>query len=273
MRNAGFFLDLWHWRAHRSNPIGVSDDEFVFDVRSGDAGLGPFTDNRDPQIQQPLFMFDPDKTGKRALAWDDVIERRLGFGDLYYLSDEIAAPFDAAHAWKEGDTIPRRLLRRGDGSHADSTVFGEARWQDGYWDVTLKRAMDTGNPMDDKIMVDGRIYEIERALRRGRSVADVAAESGVDPWFVDQIALLGELRTELETAPVLDADLRRRAKRHGLSDRQLAVVRPSWPASEDWSAVLEAAAELGGSGWARWSTGTGAEQAATVLEELVCAPR
>ncbi len=80
--------------------------------------------------------------------------------------------------------------------------------------------------------VDGRIYDIERALRGGASVDDVAKASGVDPWFVDQIALLGELRTELEAAPVLDADLLRRAKRHGLSDRQLAVVRPEF-AGED----------------------------------------
>ncbi|RZT86196.1 carbamoyl-phosphate synthase large subunit [Pseudonocardia sediminis] len=80
--------------------------------------------------------------------------------------------------------------------------------------------------------VDGRIYDIDRALRGGASVADVAKSSGVDPWFVDQIALLGELRAELEAAPVLDADLLRRAKRHGLSDRQLAVVRPEF-AGED----------------------------------------
>ncbi|TCK22752.1 carbamoyl-phosphate synthase large subunit [Pseudonocardia endophytica] len=80
--------------------------------------------------------------------------------------------------------------------------------------------------------VDGRIYEIERALRSGRSVADVSAESGVDPWFTDQVALLGELRAELEAAPVLDAALLRRAKRHGLSDRQLAVIRPEF-AGED----------------------------------------
>ena len=63
------------------------------------------------------------------------------------------------------------------------------------------------------------------------------------------------------------------ATARALHDARLAVVRPSWPAPEDWSAVLEAAAELGGGGWERWSTGTGAEQAATVLEELACAPR
>src|SRR5690606_19884109 len=73
---------------------------------------------------------------------------------------------------------------------------------------------------------DGRIYAVERALRMGRSVAEVAAESGIDPWFVDQVAALTELRQEIVDAPVLDAPLLRRAKRAGLSDRQLAALRP-----------------------------------------------
>src|SRR5690606_24747314 len=73
---------------------------------------------------------------------------------------------------------------------------------------------------------DGRIYAVERALRMGRSVAEVAAESGIDPWFVDQVAALTELRQEIVDAPVLDAPLPRRAKRAGLSDRQLAALRP-----------------------------------------------
>src|ERR1700754_3292002 len=35
---------------------------------------------------------------------------------------------------------------------------------------------------------DGRLYTIENALRMGRTVEEVSAESGIDPWFVDQIA-------------------------------------------------------------------------------------
>jgi carbamoyl-phosphate synthase large subunit len=73
---------------------------------------------------------------------------------------------------------------------------------------------------------DGRLYTLERALRLGASVAEVAQASGVDPWFVDQIASLVELREEITHAPVLDAPLLRRAKRAGLSDRQLATLRP-----------------------------------------------
>lgn len=166
LRKAGYFLDLWHWRAHRSNPIGASDDQFVFEARYGDAGRGPFTDNWDAQKQQPLFMLDPQKSGNRALNWDDLMKRKLGFDDVYYISEATAVPFDANYAWKEGDTIPRRLLRPGDGSHADIKVVGNARWKDGYWELILRRAMDTGSPSDDKIMIDKHVYDLAFAVHR-----------------------------------------------------------------------------------------------------------
>jgi hypothetical protein len=166
LRKAGYFLDLWHWRAHRSNPIDASDDQYVFDARYGDAGKGPFTTNWDAAKKQPLFMFDERKTGFRALKWDDLTQRKLGFDDIYYITATTAVPFDANREWKEGDTIPRRLLRTGEGSRFDVSVVGKARWKDGYWDVTLKRAMDTGNPTDDKIMVDKRVYNVAFAVHR-----------------------------------------------------------------------------------------------------------
>jgi carbamoyl-phosphate synthase large subunit len=73
---------------------------------------------------------------------------------------------------------------------------------------------------------DGRLYTVERALRLGVSVAEVSEASGIDPWFVDQIASLVELRTEVASAPVLDEMLLRRSKRAGFSDRQIAALRP-----------------------------------------------
>ncbi|WP_127783139.1 carbamoyl-phosphate synthase large subunit [Rhodococcus sp. X156] len=73
---------------------------------------------------------------------------------------------------------------------------------------------------------EGRIYDVELALRQGGTVAEVAAASGIDPWFVDEVLGLVELRAELLEAEVLDATLLRKAKRSGLSDRQLAALRP-----------------------------------------------
>jgi carbamoyl-phosphate synthase large subunit len=74
---------------------------------------------------------------------------------------------------------------------------------------------------------DGRLYTVECALRLGASVAQVSAASGgIDPWFVDQVAALVDLRAEIVAAPVLDERLLRRCKRAGLSDAQIASLRP-----------------------------------------------
>ena len=73
---------------------------------------------------------------------------------------------------------------------------------------------------------EGRLYDIELALRMGASVEQVAEASAVDPWFVEQINTLVSLRAELLEAPVLDGELLRRAKHSGLSDRQIAALRP-----------------------------------------------
>jgi carbamoyl-phosphate synthase large subunit len=79
---------------------------------------------------------------------------------------------------------------------------------------------------------DGRLYAVEEALRNGRSIEEVVQQSGIDPWFVDQIDQLVGLRKEIIDAPVLDFALMRKAKRAGLSDRQVAALRPEF-AGED----------------------------------------
>ncbi len=79
---------------------------------------------------------------------------------------------------------------------------------------------------------DGRVYDVERALRLGATVEDVSAASAWDPWFVDQIASLVELRADIVDTPSLDIALLRRAKRAGCSDRQIAALRPEF-AGED----------------------------------------
>lgn len=166
-RKAGYFLDLWHWRAHRSNPIDMSDDQFVAEGRFGDKGKSMASNNWDVAKKQPKFMFDPEKTGgKAAMTWEPLVQGKLGFDDAYFLREDQAKPFDPAYPWKEGDVLPRRTLRAGEGSVADIAVSGKGRWKDGYWDVTLTRAMDTGNPEDDKIFADHRVYTTAFAIHR-----------------------------------------------------------------------------------------------------------
>ncbi len=74
---------------------------------------------------------------------------------------------------------------------------------------------------------DGRLYTLELALRRGATVAEVSAASGVDPWFVEQLAELARWPERLAGcagAGGLDADTMRAAKRDGCSDRQIAAL-------------------------------------------------
>ncbi|WP_405110871.1 carbamoyl-phosphate synthase large subunit [Micromonospora sp. NBC_01405] len=104
----------------------------------------------------------------------------------------------------------------------------------GFWSVPDPQGATREDTLAAlRVPHDGRLYTVERALRLGASIAEVAAASGgVDPWFLDQIAALVELRAEIVDAPVLDGDLLRRAKRAGLSDRQLAALRPELAAED-----------------------------------------
>ena len=86
---------------------------------------------------------------------------------------------------------------------------------------------------------EGRLYDIELALRLGASVEQVSEATGVDPWFVAQIGELEALRAELVDAPVLDADLLRRGKHSGLSDRQIAALRPELAGEEGVRSLRE----------------------------------
>jgi carbamoyl-phosphate synthase large subunit len=107
----------------------------------------------------------------------------------------------------------------------------------GFWTVPDPAGDEPGSTAEALLDAlrsphDGRLYTVERALRAGAPVSAVAEASGYDPWFVDQIASLVDLRAEILAAPVLDESLLRRAKRAGLSDRQLAALRPEM-AGED----------------------------------------
>jgi len=72
---------------------------------------------------------------------------------------------------------------------------------------------------------DGRIIDVQRALRAGATIDEVHDATGIDPWFLDQIGLLNDVADALARTGELDADALRLAKRHGFSDRQIGEIR------------------------------------------------
>ncbi|MBA3527907.1 MAG: carbamoyl-phosphate synthase large subunit, partial [Propionibacteriaceae bacterium] len=72
---------------------------------------------------------------------------------------------------------------------------------------------------------DGRLGVVLRAMRAGATPDEVYLATKIDPWFIDQLALLLEVADEVEQSPELTADVLHRAKRHGFSDAQIAALR------------------------------------------------
>ncbi|WP_017541923.1 carbamoyl-phosphate synthase large subunit [Nocardiopsis halophila] len=69
-----------------------------------------------------------------------------------------------------------------------------------------------------------RLRQVQQALRAGASVEELHRATGIDPWFLDQMALLEETARRLAAAPQLDAEVLRDVKRLGFSDKQVGEV-------------------------------------------------
>ncbi|WP_454150984.1 carbamoyl-phosphate synthase large subunit [Microbacterium lacticum] len=72
---------------------------------------------------------------------------------------------------------------------------------------------------------DGRIVVLQQAMRKGATIEQAFEATKIDPWFLDQIALINEVAAFVAEAPELDAATLRVAKEHGFSDAQLAELR------------------------------------------------
>ena len=89
---------------------------------------------------------------------------------------------------------------------------------DDFDDDELVRRAAIGTP--------DRPFQLEAAIRRGISVERLYDATQVDPWFLDQIALIVDERARLGAIHISDMTRRdwRRAKRLGFSDAQLAYL-------------------------------------------------
>ncbi|AYG04930.1 carbamoyl-phosphate synthase large subunit [Gryllotalpicola protaetiae] len=72
---------------------------------------------------------------------------------------------------------------------------------------------------------DGRIVLVQQALRKGATVEQAFDATKIDPWFLDQIALINEVAEDVRSAPTLDTATMVWAKEHGFSDAQIGQLR------------------------------------------------
>ncbi len=72
---------------------------------------------------------------------------------------------------------------------------------------------------------DGRIKKVMDTIRAGATAHEIFDATKIDPWFIDQLALINEIAVEMIDAKELSPELLRKAKRHGFSDAQIGKIR------------------------------------------------
>ncbi len=96
----------------------------------------------------------------------------------------------------------------------------------GYWtgpevEGSLEELLE-----DVRTPLDGRMYKIARAFELGASIEQLFEATAIDPWFLDQMQQIVELGESVRGAESFGEHELRFAKHHGLSDRQIAALRP-----------------------------------------------
>ncbi|MBM7504898.1 carbamoyl-phosphate synthase large subunit [Agromyces aurantiacus] len=76
-----------------------------------------------------------------------------------------------------------------------------------------------------QVPTDGRIVLVQQALRKGATIEQAFEATKIDPWFLDQIALINEVAEHVAAAPALDTETMLLAKEHGFSDAQIGQLR------------------------------------------------
>lgn len=93
-------------------------------------------------------------------------------------------------------------------------------WRGNVSDDDAKRLLEAA-----ATPTEGRLIEVQQALRGGATAEDVFAATSIDPLFTDQLVLINEVARQVQEAPGLSVELLRTAKRHGFSDQQIAELR------------------------------------------------
>ncbi|HEX3622768.1 MAG TPA: carbamoyl-phosphate synthase large subunit, partial [Acidimicrobiales bacterium] len=121
----------------------------------------------------------------------------------------------------------------------ESLQKGLRSLEHGRWGLNCDPGEAALHPLSDDELVrraavatPDRPFQLEAALRRGITVERLHQATGVDPWFLDQIALITAERSRLADAGHTGMTPRhwRRAKRLGFADAQLGWL---WDVDED----------------------------------------
>jgi len=163
----GGWVDVWHWKGHRTNPLGHADDKYFNDVIGDDGGrhgdsktIGFYSNNKEndlPKYSGPIT-------------------------DGHYIIIPEGGDETSLTAFTDADTtidIPGYILNENaDGSRAD--VQAKGVWNNGKWTLELKRLLSTGHSDDDASFVEGETIQVTIAITDDSG----GSHSGASPFNV-----------------------------------------------------------------------------------------
>src|SRR5216683_2340927 len=94
------------------------------------------------------------------------------------------------------------------------------------WGLTLDRPVADLDELRQKIRIPNadRVFAIGEAYRRGLGTREIHELSAIDPWFLDNIRQIVEYEAAITAAGLDDADVLRRAKQMGFSDKRIGQL-------------------------------------------------
>lgn len=132
-----FKADMWHWKANRSNPVGLAHDKMTIISR---------------QASRKAFQIK-DKNGKFIY-----IRRPSDTGEKIYKSRR--------YSKKEKDVMPKYVLNK-DASGSIADIKAKGVWKNGMWTLELKRKLNTSHG-------DDAVFRIGKKIKGAIAVYDAS---------------------------------------------------------------------------------------------------
>jgi hypothetical protein len=137
--NVGF-VDVWHWKAARTNAMGFADDKYWDTVdRQSDPGTKAYIDNNDVGgLPEFMALNDPGANVDFLAVDANALAGFDPFGTVFpsHTAEE-GVPFDANATFTTGDVIPGYLLQVPAGDRA--SVQSAGKYANGTWTVEFKK--------------------------------------------------------------------------------------------------------------------------------------
>jgi len=141
-------LDVWHWKAARTDPVGQVDDKYwdLPDFENKDVGRhgdpkqsGGYTKNRADDVDHPLFLPDsPEAVFHGSIPKAHAVE----------YTDEAASKIEP------GTIVPGVVTEPFLGDRGN--VACRSEYRDGHWTLYIRRQLDTGSEYDAQFAPGGR---------------------------------------------------------------------------------------------------------------------